>query len=62
MGSRNTLFKIEFYVPESHLSAVKLAMFEAGAGKLGDYDQCAWQTKGRGQYRPLAGSDPYQGD
>lgn len=56
------LLKIEFYVPESHLEDVKNAMFIAGAGRVGDYDCCAWQTQGHGQYRPLAGSDPYQGE
>jgi hypothetical protein len=49
------------YVPESHLEDVKQAMFKAGAGRIGNYDSCCWQTKGFGQYRPLPGSDPYQG-
>lgn len=57
-----TLLKIEFYVPESHLEAVKSAMFAAGAGRVGDYDSCAWQTLGQGQYRPLEGADPFHGD
>lgn len=55
------LYKIEFYVPESHLAAVKNAMFAAGAGRVGDYDSCAWQTSGQGQFRPLEGSSPYLG-
>jgi len=49
------------YVPESHLEKVKQAMFSAGAGRIGNYDSCCWQTKGFGQYRPLPGSDPYEG-
>lgn len=57
----SALRKIEFYVPESHLDSVKTAMFAAGAGRVGDYDSCAWQTAGQGQYRPLQGSNPYQG-
>ncbi len=55
------LVKIEFYVPETHLDDVKNAMFAAGAGRVGDYDCCAWQTLGQGQYRPLEGSTPYLG-
>lgn len=55
------MYKITFYVPESHLEAVKNAMFQEGAGKIGNYEHCAWQTLGIGQYRPLKGSDPYQG-
>jgi len=57
-----TLYKIEFYVPETHLELVKTAMFAAGAGQVGAYDNCAWQTLGQGQYRPLAGSSPHLGE
>jgi hypothetical protein len=46
------------YIPESDLEKVKKAMFEAGAGRIGNYDHCCWQTKGVGQFRPLPGSDP----
>jgi len=56
-----SLFKVTFFVPESHLQQVKAAMFAAGAGRIGDYDQCAWQVKGTGQFRPLAGSEAYLG-
>ena len=56
------LYKIELYVPESHLDAVKTAMFAAGAGRVGNYDCCAWQTRGEGQFRPLNGSTPFLGN
>ena len=56
------LYKIELYVPESHLAMVKTAMFEAGAGRVGNYDCCAWQTRGEGQFRPLDGSTPFLGN
>lgn len=55
------LFRVEVYIPETDLEAVKSAMFEAGAGKIGDYDCCAWQTPGQGQFRPLQGSNPHLG-
>lgn len=56
------MYQLTFYVPASHLEAVKDALFAAGAGQYGDYDRCAWQTLGEGQFRPLAGSDPYLGE
>ncbi len=56
------LFKIEFYVPASHLETVKKALFASGAGKVGPYEHCAWQTQGQGQYRPLDGSNPFKGE
>ena len=55
------MVKIVFFVPESHCEEVKAAVFAAGAGRIGDYDQCSWQTSGTGQFRPLEGSDPYIG-
>ena len=53
--------RIDVYVPETHAEAVKQAMFEAGAGRIGNYDCCCFQTVGRGQFRPLDGSCPYLG-
>lgn len=60
--SHSQLVQLFFYVPESHLDAVKQALFEAGAGKIGDYEQCAWQIAGTGQFKPLAGSQPFLGE
>lgn len=56
------MYKLCFFVPESHREAVKSTLFAAGAGKIGDYDCCAWQTLGEGQFRPLAGSQPFIGE
>ncbi len=56
------MYHLYFYVPESHLEQVKQAVFAAGAGKVGNYSCCAWQTKGEGQYRPDKGSNPYKGE
>ncbi|MDO7911967.1 YqfO family protein [Pseudomonas sp. 22-AL-CL-001] len=55
------MYKLAFFVPPSHLDVVKAAVFAAGGGHLGDYDQCAWQTLGQGQFRPLDGSQPFIG-
>jgi hypothetical protein len=55
------MYKLCYFVPESHLEATKAAVFAAGAGRIGAYDQCCWQVKGLGQFRPLPGSDPFVG-
>ncbi len=52
------MFKICVYVPEKSVETVKQALFDAGAGRIGNYDSCCWQTEGTGQFRPLAGSNP----
>lgn len=55
------MYSLCFYVPVASLETVKAAVFAAGAGRIGHYDQCCWQTEGLGQFRPLAGSDPALG-
>jgi hypothetical protein len=55
------MHKLTVYIPESHLEPVKDALFAAGAGTYAAYDRCCWQVLGQGQFRPLAGSDPFLG-
>ena len=55
------MYKICFYVPASHLEQVKNALFEKGAGRVGNYDSCCWQIAGQGQFRALSGSQPFLG-
>ena len=55
------MYKICFFVPPSHAEKVKHAVFLTGAGSIGAYDQCCWETMGTGQFRPLSGSTPFIG-
>lgn len=55
------MYKISVYIPRDYLEKVKRAMFEQGGGRLGNYDNCAWQVLGQGQFRPLAQSNPFLG-
>ena len=55
------MLKLVVYVPVTHLEPVKAALFAAGAGTQGLYDNCCWQVHGEGQFRPLEGSRPFTG-
>jgi hypothetical protein len=55
------MYKIAVYIPSDQLEQVKQAMFAQGAGRLGNYEHCAWQVLGQGQFRPLAESNPTLG-
>ena len=55
------MYKLAIFIPETHLEQVKTAMFDAGAGRIGNYDQCCWQIKGQGQFRALEGANPFLG-
>jgi len=50
-----------FYGTSDHAERVKEALFDAGAGRMGNYDSCCFQMEGTGQFRPLPGSEPYIG-
>lgn len=50
-----------YYTPKTHLEITKKAIFAAGAGRMGNYSCCSWETKGIGQFKPEQGSDAYIG-
>ncbi|MCO7246326.1 MULTISPECIES: YqfO family protein [Halomonadaceae] len=55
------MYKLAFFVPVEDAETVKEAVFETGAGRIGDYEACCFQTPGTGQFRPLDGADPHIG-
>lgn len=52
---------LETFVPEAHTERVRLAMGEAGAGRVGNYSHCSFSVKGTGRYRPEKGARPTVG-
>jgi dinuclear metal center YbgI/SA1388 family protein len=54
----DALDKLVVFVPAERAEQLIDALAAAGAGRLGDYDRCAWQTLGEGTFRPGAGADP----
>jgi ribonuclease HI len=54
--------KLVVFVPSEALEAVRDAVFAAGAGRIGDYERCSWQTDGIGTFRPLPGANPAVGE
>jgi dinuclear metal center YbgI/SA1388 family protein len=50
------------YVPPADCDRLIAALTEAGAGAVGDYDQCTFTVTGQGSYRPLPGADPADGE
>lgn len=57
-----TLFKLGVFVPLEAQDQVRQAMAEAGAGHIGDYDQCSFSSEGTGRFRPLEGANPHIGE
>ncbi len=61
-GMDETLVKLVTFVPEAHVEAVRAALAEAGAGRIGDYTACAFASAGTGHFRPGEGTDPHIGE
>lgn len=59
MESKNV--KLVVFVPETHTDIVREAMGKAGAGKLGNYSNCTFSTKGIGRFIPEGGANPHIG-
>lgn len=58
----DSLFKLVSFIPHNSLDKVSAAVFLAGAGRIGNYESCSFQTSGEGTFKPLPGSDPYTGE
>jgi hypothetical protein len=54
--------KLVVFVPAQALDAVRDALFDAGAGRIGDYERCSWYAEGTGTFRALPGANPTVGE
>ncbi|MBM7420982.1 MULTISPECIES: Nif3-like dinuclear metal center hexameric protein [Chryseobacterium] len=58
---KNNLKQLNVYVPSDYSEQLKEALFSAGAGNIGFYDECSFKTEGNGTFRPIEGSNPFSG-
>ncbi len=56
-----SLKKITFFTPPQNLDAVLNAMYQAGAGQIGNYKNCSFSTEGLGAFLPAEGAIPFIG-
>ncbi|MDP3929646.1 MAG: Nif3-like dinuclear metal center hexameric protein [Bacteroidota bacterium] len=57
-----TLAKLVTFVPAAHASEVKNALFAAGAGKIGNYSDCAFSVQGEGSFKANDLANPFVGE
>ncbi|MEQ9187983.1 MAG: Nif3-like dinuclear metal center hexameric protein [Cryomorphaceae bacterium] len=55
------LLKLSTFVPSKSVQDVRTALFEVGAGQIGDYDHCSFQSEGHGTFRGGETSNPTVG-
>ena len=54
--------KLVVFVPREAVDAVRNAVFEAGAGRIGKYERCSWYTAGTGTFLGGEESSPTIGE
>lgn len=58
---KGDLMKLAVYVPVNHTEPLLQALFAAGAGSIGQYDECSFRVTGEGTFRAGTGANPFVG-
>ena len=56
---QNTLKQLTVYVPKENANSLLEILYDAGAGAIGNYDQCSFTTSGKGSFRGNENFKPY---
>lgn len=56
------MYKLNYFVPTEAKEKTKQALFDIGVGKIGDYECCAWESLGYGQFKPVGDANPAVGE
>jgi len=59
---KNHLFKLVTFVPVDSGNKIREAIFNSGAGHIGNYDSCSYNTEGLGTFKGDENTNPYIGE
>jgi dinuclear metal center YbgI/SA1388 family protein len=62
LPKENQLKKIFTFVPVAHIDKVRDAVFNTGAGQIGNYSECSFNVEGTGTFKAMDGANPFVGD
>lgn len=58
---KERLFKLITFIPKDSVDQVSASLYSAGAGRIGNYDSCSFQTPGEGTFNAQTGARPFVG-
>jgi dinuclear metal center YbgI/SA1388 family protein len=58
---RQILMKLTFFVPQDNTQTVLDALYNVGAGQIGNYQNCSFRTEGVGTFKPMGEANPHIG-
>ncbi|MDT0686117.1 Nif3-like dinuclear metal center hexameric protein [Autumnicola psychrophila] len=59
---KKSIRKLTTFVPNKDAEALRIALFEAGAGSIGNYDNCSFNLRGLGSFKPNDEAHPTIGE
>ncbi len=59
---KGELKKLVTFIPTNYLEKVREEIFLAGAGHIGNYDNCSYNMDGQGSFRAKEGANPHVGE
>ncbi len=59
---KRKLYKLSVFIPKGYVRVVRDVLFKYGNPKIGNYENCSFETKGKGSFKPLEGSNPFIGE
>ena len=62
MPQSGTIKKLTTYVPKNEAKALRVALFNAGAGNIGNYDNCSFNVEGHGTFKGNEAASPTVGN
>lgn len=59
---KGTLLKLTTFVPHQYKDKLLEGLSKAGAGHIGNYEECSFQSQGVGTFKPNEASNPFMGE
>ncbi len=62
LPKENMLMKLYTFVPPEHSENLRIAVFNAGGGFIGNYSECSFNTAGEGTFKAGENTNPFVGE
>ncbi len=60
--AKKKLYKLSVFVPKGYIYDVRKALFKYANPVIGNYEDCSFETKGKGSFKPISGANPFIGE
>ncbi|MCL4542135.1 MAG: Nif3-like dinuclear metal center hexameric protein [Deltaproteobacteria bacterium] len=58
---KRKLYKLSVFIPKGYVKRIRDVLFAYANPRIGNYENCSFETKGRGSFKPLSEASPFIG-